>query len=199
MMFISSLGLGNSKLPGKAKLFAFMFSAPLACFLKFFWIIFVDTSASITLQWKGSDPYASTTTGITFVLYPAVLDLLSQVLDIFQLAQLPFFLTRPSLTSFVIGKSINWLHLGLLITKSGLLAAIHDLFEHWIPSKTWSFLFSFRWDVRIPARTQWITPSILSFLLFDYCASFGHELRIWSTVSASALRLVNLCFNVIST
>lgn len=175
MMFISSLGLDNSKLPGKAKLFAVMFSAPLACFLKFFWIIFVDPSASITLQWKGSDPYASTTTGITFVLYPAVLDLLSQVLDIFQLTQLPFFLTRPSLTSFVIGKSINWQHLGLLITKSGLLAAIHDLFEHWIPSKMWSFLFSFRWNLRIPARTQWIIPSILSFLLWLLC-----QFRAWT-------------------
>lgn len=35
MMLISSLGLDNSELPGKAKLFAFIFSTPRACFLKF--------------------------------------------------------------------------------------------------------------------------------------------------------------------
>ena len=98
MMLISSLGLDNSELPGKAKVFAFIFSTPRACFLKFllaqqsrFWITFVDTSASITLRWKASDPYASTTTGITFVLSPRILELLSQGLDIFQLSQLPFF------------------------------------------------------------------------------------------------------------
>ena len=161
-----------------------------------FWITFVDTSAPITLRWKGSDPYASTTTGTTFVLSPRSFGTSLARSWYFSTFTASFFL--PS-QSFVIGKSIIWQHLCLLIPQFGPLAVIHYMFEHWIPSKTWSFLFSFRLNLHFSARTQWIAPATLSFLVFDSCASFGHEHRIWLAVSASALPLVNLCFHVIST
>jgi len=203
MMFLPPLGLDNSTLPGKAKLFAFILSTPRACFLEILLVqqcTFLDHFCRHlrvnSPQWKSSDPYAPTTTGITFVLSPRSFGTSLARSWYFSAFTASFFLTRPS---FVIGKSIIWQHLCLLSTKSGLLAAIHDLFEHWIPPKTWSFLLSFRLNLHFPAKTRWIAPPTLSFLLFDSCASFGHELRIWLTVLASALRLVNLCFHVIST
>lgn len=201
MMLISSLGLDNSELPGKAKLFAFIFSTPRACFLKFLLAQQCTFLDHFCRHLRANNPPMKGFRSLCLhhhrnhlcPFIPQFWNFSRKILIFFNFHS---FLFPPQ--SILCYWQI-WQHLCLLIPQFGPLAVIHYMFEHWIPSKTWSFLFSFRLNLHFSARTQWIAPATLSFLVFDSGASFGHEHRIWLTVSASALPLVNLCFHVIST
>lgn len=202
MRCISPLGLDNSKLPGKAKLFAFIFSTPRACVLKILLVqqcTFLDhfcrhlrVNSPLMKEFRSLCLHHHRNHLCPFT--PQFWNFSRKILIFFSFHSF-LFSHPPILCYWQIYNLTAPVSLGHQIRSPGrnswpvrtLNSSQNVVIPSFIPLK-----------FALPSQDPMDCPThfVISPLWFS---SFGHELRIWLMVLAFAPRLVSLCFHVIST